>query len=148
MTYFKDLGAVIDAPLDFVWRYRTSEDHGSAHTRNARNFGLKEMIGTTAVIEAERKIGDRWAPFVSKSTDFSPFCVCNEEIEGDFAGTRYVLLYHPDGQKTRIDVYGDVQSSVYPPEEAERVFLGLLKSAYEDDVAVIAKLRAAARSTA
>jgi hypothetical protein len=67
--------------------------------------------------------------------------VCNEEVEGDFAGTKFVLLYRPRGNRTQIDVYGDVQSSVFEPDEAKEIFLKLLENAYLDDVAVITELR-------
>lgn len=133
MVYFEDTGAVFDAPIEYVWEYITSEHHGSAHSRNARNFEVKETIGSTTTMSAERLINGRWSTFLSRSTDFPPFCICNEEVEGDFAGTKFVILYRPHGRQTVVDAYGDIQSKVYPGNEAKRIFLGLLQGAYEDD---------------
>jgi hypothetical protein len=141
MVYFEDTGTMIDAPVGFVWDYLESEHHGPAHSKSARNFRVKETVGPTTLVSAERYLNGKWSTFVSKSSDFAPFCVCNEEVEGDFAGTRFVLLYHPRGNRTQVDVYGDVQSTVFDPDEAKEVFLRLLEGAYLDDVAVISELR-------
>jgi hypothetical protein len=141
MVYFEDTGTIVDAPVAFVWDYLESEHHGPAHSKNARNFQVKETVGSTAVVSAERYLNGKWSTFVSKSSDFAPFCVCNEEIEGDFAGTKFVILYRPQGLQTRIDVYGDVQSAVFDLPEATQIFLKLLENAYLDDAVVIAELR-------
>jgi hypothetical protein len=141
MVYFEDLGTVIDAPIGFVWDYLESEHHGPAHSKNARNFQVKETVGPTALVSAERYLNGTWSTFVSRSSDFAPFCVCNEEVEGDFAGTKFVILYRPKRNQTQIDVYGDVQSKVFGPDEAKEIFLKLLENAYLDDVAVISELR-------
>ena len=142
MVYFEDTGTVIDAPVWFVWDYLESEHHGPAHSRSARNFEVRETVGTTTLISAERYLNGRWSKFVSRSSDFAPFCVCNEEVEGDFAGTKFVLLYRPKGSQTCVDVYGDIQSAVFAPDEAKTTFLRLLENAYLDDAAVISELRA------
>ena len=141
MTYFEDTGSVLDAPIEYVWEYLMSEEHGSAHARSARNFAVKETVGPTSVVSAERLLRGQWSPFVSKTTDFPPFAVINEEVEGDFAGTKFVVLYRPHGNQTRVDVYGDVRSDRFDLEHAKRLFLELLTMAYEDDVAKMKQLR-------
>jgi hypothetical protein len=141
MVFFEDKGAIITAPIDEVWKYLYSEDHGSAHRENARNFEVKETVGATSLVSAERKMHGQWSKFVSKSTDYPPVCIVNEEVEGDFAGTKFVIVYTPEGKVTRVDVYGDVQSRIHPPDQARRLFLDLLQGAYEDDVAQMAASR-------
>lgn len=142
MTYFEDTGSVIEAPIDEVWEYLVSDDHGKAHARNARSFEVRETVGPMSIVAAERLLNGRWSTFVTKSTDFPPFCVCNEEVEGDFAGTKFVLLYRPDGPLTRVDVYGDVRSSTLDPESARQTFLELLAGAYDDDMRAMRARRA------
>jgi hypothetical protein len=100
VAYFEDTGAVIDAPIAQVWAYLVSEDHGPADSESARNFEVKETVGPTATVSAERFLNGKWSTFVSTSSDFSPFCICNEEVEGDFAGTKFVILYRPEGHRT------------------------------------------------
>lgn len=141
MVYFEDTGAYFDAPIDFVWKYLVSPDHGPAHRGSARNFEIREQAGAAPLIAAERKLDGRWSPFVSTSADYPPLCVCNREVEGDFAGSQFVIVYKPEGERTRVDVYGDVQSKRFPPAEAKRKFLALLAGAYEDDLAAIRRLR-------
>jgi hypothetical protein len=140
MVYFEDTGSVIEAPIEFVWEYLVSEQHGPVHSKSARKFELKETVGPTSLVSAERYLNGKWSTFVSKSTDFAPFCICNEEVEGDFAGSKFVLLYRPKGNRTQVDVYGDVQSKVFTPDEAKKTYLKLLENAYEEDVSVISKL--------
>ena len=135
MVFFEDQGAIIDAPIEEVWEYLYSAEHGPAHRESARNFEVKETIGATSLVSAERRVRGQWQPFVSKSTDYPPLCIVNEEVEGDFAGTKFVVLYTPEGRVTRVDVFGDVQSKVYAPDEARRLFLEMLQGAYEDDAA-------------
>jgi hypothetical protein len=137
MVAFEDRGAIIDAPIARVWDYLNSVDHGAAHAGNARHFEVRETVGPTSLIAAERKLRGTWSVFVSRSSDFPPLCIVNEEVEGDFAGTRFVVVYTPEGNVTRVDVYGDIQSKVFPPSEAKRIFLDLLQGAYEEDLRAI-----------
>jgi hypothetical protein len=141
MVYFEDTGAILDAPIEFVWEYLVSEHHGPAHRNSARNFEEREVVGSTSVVAAERHLHGRWSAFVSRTAAFPPLCICNEEIEGDFAGTKFVIVYKPEGRVTRVDVYGNVESKTFPPAEAKREFLALLQGAYEDDDAAIRALR-------
>jgi hypothetical protein len=141
MTYFEDTGTIIDAPIETVWEYLNSRQHGAAHARNARNFAVRETVGPTSVISGERLLDGQWQAFLTRSTDFAPFCACNEEVEGAFAGSKFVLVYRPQGKVTTVDVYGDVRSAVYSPEVAKRRFLELLQGAYEDDTAALREYR-------
>jgi hypothetical protein len=141
MVYFEDTGTIIEAPVEFVWKYLVSEEHGPAHSKSARNFQVKETVGSTAMVSAERYLNGKWSTFVSKSSDFPPFCVCNEEVEGDFAGTKFIILYRPQGDQTRVDVYGDIQSKVFGPDDAKRIFLKLLEDAYLDDASAMSRVR-------
>jgi len=142
MVYFEDTGSVIEAPIEFIWEYLTSEHHGPAHAATGRNFKLREIIGATALVSAERLLDGRWSPFLTKSTDLPPLGIQNEEVEGEFAGTKFVLIYKPDGTRTRVDVYGDLRSNVYPLEVAREKYLRLLAGAYAEDVAAIRALKA------
>jgi hypothetical protein len=141
MVTFEDTGAILDAPLDAVWKYLGSADHGSAHAQNARHFQVRETVGAASVISAERRFRGNWTPFVTRSFAFPPICTVNEEIEGDFAGTRFVVLYRSEGNVTRVDVYGEIRSPHLPDAEARRGFLELLQGAYEDDESSIRLLR-------
>jgi hypothetical protein len=141
MVYFEDTGAILDAPIEYIWEYLVSEHHAPAHRKSTRNFEVREVVGSTSLVAAERQLHGRWSAFASRSTDFPPLCICNEEVEGDFAGTKFVVVYKPEGRVTRVDVYGNVDSKTFPPAGAKREFLALLQGAHEDDDAAIRALR-------
>ncbi len=143
MTHFEDVGSLLDAPPEIVWRYLVSDAHGPAHRDHARNFRVPAAAGGAGTVAAERLLDGQWRPFVSRSTDFPPVCVVNEELEGEFAGTKFALVYRPAGERTRVDVYGDVRSAVFPADVAREKFLLLLAGAYEDDVAGLRRYVAA-----
>ena len=141
MIYFEDTGSIIDAPIDFVWRYLLSEHHAPAHAGSARNFELTETVGSTALVSADRLVNGKWAQFVTKSTDYPPLCIVNEEVEGDFAGSRFVLVYRPKGEQTQVDAFGYIESKAGDAKLARATFLKLLDQAYQEDVLAIGKLR-------
>lgn len=134
MVFIEDNGAIYDASLEDLWQYLASPEHGSAHAGSARNLRVTSTDGPNALTSAERRLEGRWTAFVSKTSGFPPLCVCSEELEGDFAGTKFVSVYRPEFHVTRVDLFGDVRSPVFPPEEAHRKFLATLQVAYEEDV--------------
>ncbi len=133
MVYFEDLGAVIDAAGPELSDFLDSELHGGFHT-GARNFEVKERAGSTVVIAFERLIEGTWSRAACRVTDFAPFCVCVEEIEGELAGTKLVLIRRPKGDRTQVDVYGDIRSKTFDEKAALKFFLDDLESTHREDV--------------
>jgi hypothetical protein len=136
MIYIHDEGSVYDAPIDVVWDYlmHAGEDHVKAHASSAHFFEVKELSKTSAIVTAERKINGRWSRFVTRSTDYPSLGIVNEELEGDFAGSKFMVIYTPDGNKTRVEAYGELKSDTIPQSEIEQVFLKLLESSFNEDV--------------
>ncbi len=140
MTYFEDTGTLIAAPIDFVWEYLESQRHATAH-RDVRSFRLLKTEGATSTVRFERFLQGKWSKGVNRTTEFPPFCICVEETEGTFAGSRFVLHYRPVGNQTQVNVYGDARSKRLPPARAKRLFLDTLESAYLADVPVLLAFR-------
>ena len=46
-----------------------------------------------------------------------PVSVVTEWLEGVLAGSKLVYVYSPQGNKTRIDVYGDFTSRTLTPDD-------------------------------
>jgi hypothetical protein len=137
MVYLKDEGSEFDAPIDFVWKYIFGGlDHDSAHktTRNPK-FGTVSEI--TFTYGSERHLRGKWAPDQLRISMFPPVSVVTEWMEGVLAGSKLVYLYAPDGDKTRIDVYGEFTSKTLPPEEVEAAAREFLESEFRDDSAAI-----------
>jgi len=141
VVYFEDMGTAIDLPLDELEALLETEEHGSAHAEDVRNFQVVETVGPTIVLAYERRFEGRWRKAKTRLTAFPPYCRCVEDLEGDFAGTRFFVLHRPDGERTRVDVFGDVRGPSKSPEQLRRLWLDILAKAHEEDLATLRKLR-------
>jgi hypothetical protein len=141
MVYFEDMGTTLDLPFEEIATYLESEEHSSAHSDDVRNFEIVETAGPTIVLTYERKFDGHWKRSRTRVTSFPPFCRCIEEIEGDFAGSRFVGVHRPDGAKTRVDVFGDIQCQGKSPEQIRKLWLGILAKSHDEDVAMLRKFR-------
>lgn len=137
MTYFEDVGSGIPVSFETLPEFLASAVHGGAHAHDVRNFRVLKTEGPTTTMSFERLHERRWSASVDRVTEFRPFCVCVEEVKGMYAGTKFVLLYRRAGKRTRVNVYGDVRSKVYPASEAKRLFLRALESAHREDITAL-----------
>ena len=137
MTYFEDTGDSIPLPFQRVIQFLDSAEHGGAHAGDVRNFKVVKTVGLTTTLSFERLRDGKWTPAVSRLTVFPPFCYCVEELKGTFAGSRFVGIHRPAGKRTRVDLFGDVRSKVYPPAKAKRLLLRTLAKAHREDLAAI-----------
>jgi len=137
MVYVKDEGSVFEAPIDFVWKYIFGgEAHDSAHktTRNPK-FGKGSDI--TILYGSERYLRGKWAPDQLRISMFPPVSVVTEWLEGVLAGSKLVYVYSPQGEKTRIDVYGEFTSKTLKPEEVEAAAREFLDTEFAADAPAI-----------
>jgi hypothetical protein len=139
--YFEDLGSTLDIPLEEMESFMESDEHSSIHSEDVRNFAVAETAGATIVLTFERRIDGRWKPSCSRVTSFPPYCRFVEEIEGDLAGSRFVVVHRPDGGKTRVDFFGDIQCKGKSPEEVRKYWRSTLDKAHEEDLAALGKFR-------
>jgi hypothetical protein len=137
MVYLKDEGSTFDAPIDFVWKYIFGgSDHDSAH-KTTRNPKFEKVSDITILYGSERLLRGKWAPDRMRISMFPPVSVVTEWLEGVLAGSKLVYVYSPQGNKTRIDVYGEFTSKTLPPEEVEAAAREFLQSEYDADAPVI-----------
>jgi hypothetical protein len=137
MVYLKDEGSVFDAPIDFVWKYIFGgEAHDSAH-KTTRNPKFGKVSDITILYGSERFLRGKWAPDQLRISMFPPVSVVTEWLEGALAGSKLVYLYSPQGEKTRIDVYGEFTSKTLPPEEVEAAAREFLETEFAADAPVI-----------
>lgn len=142
MVYFEDMGTTIDASMEELESFMESEEHGAAHSDDVRNFEVVENSGHTTVLTFERHLDGRWKAARSRVTSFDPYCNFIEEVEGDFAGSRFVGLHRPDGGKTRVELFGDIQCVGKSPEETRAMWLAILVKSHEQDLEALRKFRA------
>jgi hypothetical protein len=137
MVYVKDEGSVFDAPIDVVWKYIFGgEVHDSAH-KTTRNPKFEKVSDITIIYGSERYLRGRWAPDRLRISMFPPISVVTEWLEGVLAGSKLVYVYSPQGNKTRIDVYGEFTSKTLPPGEVEAAAREFLEAEFDADAPAI-----------
>jgi hypothetical protein len=93
------------------------------------------------VLTFERNLDGRWQRSSSRITSFPPYCRWIEEFEGDFAGSRFVVVHRPEGAKTRVDFFGDIQCKGKSPEQIRKYWQSTLDKAHDEDLAALRKFR-------
>jgi hypothetical protein len=137
MVYLRDEGSEFEAPVDFVWKYIFGGgDHDNSH-KTTRKPQFKKVSDITIEYGSERLLNGRWAPDRMRITMVPPISVTTEWLEGVLAGSKFVYVYKPQGEKTRIDVYGEFTSPTLSPEEVEAVAREFLESEFRDDAPVV-----------
>jgi hypothetical protein len=136
MVHIKDEGSHFDAPIETIWRYLQSPDHGPAH-RSTRNQQMKPISETSFIISQEQNMNGQWVKTANRITTFPPVGLSIEVIEGPLAGSKMINVYTPKGNKTGIDVYGDFTSKQIPPAQLEAAVRGNLEIAFNEDSAAI-----------
>jgi hypothetical protein len=137
LVHVRDEGATFDAPVDVVWQYLTSgPTHAEAH-KLIRNR-TQQPAGENAVIATmERNWNGEWIKVVSRMTRLPPLGVVQEFLEGPFAGSKAMLVYTPQGAKTRVDVFGEFTSPTIPAKDVEKAALKWLEQSYDEDAPAV-----------
>lgn len=137
MVYLKDEGSEFDAPIDVVWKYIFGGGaHDSAH-KTTRNPKFKKVSDITIEYASDRYLRGKWAPDRMRISMFPPVSVVTEWLEGVLAGSTLSYVYTPDGDKTRIDVYGEFTSKSLPVNEVEAAAREFLDAEFEADAPAI-----------
>ena len=147
MVFVKDEGSEFDAPVDFVWKYIFGgEAHDTAH-KTTRKPTFKKVSDITIEYGSERLLRGKWAPDRLRITMVEPISVLTEWLDGVLAGSKFVYVYSPKGEKTRIDVYGEFTSSTLPPGDVEAAAREFLDREFGDDAPVVKAQYAKAKSS-
>ncbi len=137
MVHVRDEGATFDAPVNVVWEYVNSgPTHMQAHT-SIRNRTSQPAGENSVIATMERNWNGQWIKVVSRLTRLPPLGTVQEFIEGPFAGSKAVLVYTPQGKKTRVDVFGEFTSPTIPENEIEKAALKWLAQSYDEDAPAV-----------
>jgi hypothetical protein len=136
MVFIKDEGSDFDAPIDMVWKYIQSQEHGRAH-RSIRDRKTQPLAENTVLASMERNVGGKWVKVVNRLTMLPPLALAFEAIEGPFAGSKFVYLYTPLGRKTGIGVYGEYASPEILAAQLERAVRASLDEGFNEDAPAI-----------
>ncbi|HZY92671.1 MAG TPA: hypothetical protein VFG07_07900 [Thermoplasmata archaeon] len=141
MVYFEDLDTPFDISMEDLPSWDDSEEHAAAHAGAVRNFEVVETAGSAIVVTYERNIRGVWQKARTRVTSFPPYCRFIEELEGEFAGSRFVGGHRPDGTRMKIDIYGDIQSKTMTGETLRKYWLEVLATSHAEDVAALRAFR-------
>ncbi|HEY6238708.1 MAG TPA: hypothetical protein VIZ68_05950 [Thermoplasmata archaeon] len=141
VVYVEDIGTTLDIPFDQLEAFLDSAEHSDAHPDDTRNFNVVEHAGETIVLTFERKLDGQWGKSSSRVRSFPPYCRCVEEFEGVFAVSRFVSIHRPEGTRTRVEIFGDIQCKGRNPEEVRTLWLGILAKSHDEDLAALRKYR-------
>ncbi|HEV2231024.1 MAG TPA: hypothetical protein VGV64_02460 [Thermoplasmata archaeon] len=137
MVFLRDEGSEFDAPVGFVWKYLFGgEAHDAAH-KTTRKPTFEKVSEITFLYGSERLLRGAWTPDKMRISMFEPVSVVTEWIEGVLAGSKFVYLYSPKGERTRIDVYGEFTSKVLSRPEIEPTAREFLQTEFDADAPVI-----------
>ncbi len=137
MVYFEDLGTTLDISIEEMEAFLDSEVHGTAHASDVRNFEVVETSGPAIVVTYERKFDGRWGRSRTRVTSLPPYCRFVEELEGVFAGSRFVGVHRPAGAKTRVELFGDIQCAGRSPDQVRTLWLEILAKSHDEDCAAL-----------
>lgn len=141
MVYFEDMDTPFDISMDELGSWDDSPEHASVHSGAVRGFEVVETSGPSIVVTYERMFKGLWGRSRTRITSFPPYCRFIEELEGEFAGSRFVGVHRPDGKRIRIDIFGDIESRSMSGEPLRKYWLEVLASTHTEDVAALKKFR-------
>ncbi len=137
MVHVRDEGATFDAPIEVVWEFLNSgPTHGQAH-KSIRNRTTQPAGENQIIATMERNWEGEWVKVVSRMTRLPPLGLVQEFLEGPLAGSKAVLVYTPQGKKTRVDVFGEFTSPTIPAKDVEKAALKWLAESYDEDAPAI-----------
>ncbi len=137
MVHVKDEGSRFDGSIQTVWRYlQSGEPHSAAH-RSMRNRTSKPVGETTLEATMERLWRGQWVKVVNRMTVLPPLGFVQEYLEGPLAGSKLVTVYTPEGDTTRVDVFGEFTSPTLDPKDVESAARAWLAESYEEDAPAI-----------
>jgi hypothetical protein len=144
VVFVRDRGGSFAAPIDAVWEFVGSGDHHSqahGHT-GARRVPHSDRSGTYSW---EQPFDGSTARFTMRWTSFWPVGIGYDVLEGPFAGSRFFLLYEPQGERTGVEIVGEFVSPTLPVEAIPAAVERFFAREFEQDSRAIERDRAAKR---
>jgi hypothetical protein len=134
MVHIEDMGSHFDAPIETVWKFiQSPEDHSRSHETSRRNVRGEPDGENGLKLSWEQNVQGKWVKVANRVTMFPPVAQLVHSIEGPLAGSRFLMYYVPNGNKTGVNVVGDFQSAMIPPEQLKQMVLASLEEAFNDD---------------
>jgi hypothetical protein len=132
MVFIIDEGSEFKASLDKIWRYNRAE---TGHTHpGMQNLQVSQegasMLLAYEVVSPNGSTEKRR----TRITPLSPVGSWIEELEGRFAGSKYINYYVPKGDKTEVRTVGEWTSPSITQDKLKQAALDHLEAIYREDV--------------
>lgn len=118
MVFSAEEGGIFEAPIDRVRKYFDDESHDRAHPKT-RAVVIEPGPDSSFILSADGETGGQWHREKEHTTLLRRLGYTSEVLEGTFAGSKWVLLCRPEGRRTRVDICGDLVSSLLSAEIIE-----------------------------
>ncbi|MBI2183566.1 MAG: hypothetical protein HYU39_01255 [Thaumarchaeota archaeon] len=139
MVYVVDEGGYFKASLDKLWRYNAAEkDHYHPSMKNIQ----ASMEGQSMILTFDSETPDKkTVKRKVKLTNLPPVGFYVEELEGQFAGSKYINYYVPKGEKTEVKVVGEWTSPTIPADKLKKAVSDYLDMVFKEDSGNLAKFK-------
>lgn len=141
MVHLVDEGSHFDAPVEMVWKFVQSGDHGSSH-RDHENPQMKPLSENSAQVSWEQDMMGQRVKVVNRVTHHAPLGFTVEVLEGPIAGSKFYQFYTPKGPKTGVTIVGEFTSKMIPENQIEAVVRKNFQQVFDEDTAALKKFLA------
>jgi hypothetical protein len=132
MVFVTDDGSEFKATREKIWRYNQAE---GAHSHPSMQNVLVSQEGGSMLFTYETvSPNGSTEKRRTRITPMPPVGSFIEEIEGRFAGSKYINYYVPKGDKTEIRIVGEFTSPTIPEDKLKQEVLDHLDTFYKEDV--------------
>src|SRR5580693_7405386 len=115
MVFIIDDGSEFKATREKIWRYNQAES-GHVHP-SMQNTQVSQEGGSMLLTYETVSPNGSTERRRTRITPLPPVGSFVEEIEGRFAGSKYINFYVPKGDKTEIRVVGEFTSPTIPEDK-------------------------------
>jgi hypothetical protein len=137
MLHIKDEGSHFDVPIRTLWKYLEDDTvHALAH-RSVRNLQVEPLTENAFLGSHEQNVAGTWVKARSRQTLLPPLGIAVECLEGPLAGSKFVFLYTPKGDRTEVTMVGDFTSPTIPPPRLGATVRELFSVAFDEDAAAL-----------
>jgi hypothetical protein len=138
MVHIKDEGSHFEAPIETVWAFLQAQDaHEESHSKSTRNRDSKPLTENSMILSMERNVNGQWMKEKNRVTMLPPLGLAIEVLEGPLAGSKFVNIYTPKGNRTGIDIIGEFNSSQIPAAQLEHAVRANLETVFNEDSAAL-----------
>lgn len=119
---------MFDAPIDKIWKYRSSD----VHQHPSVKLISREIKGNAVEMVQERNVGKPMRIKV-RNIMYPPFGMVQEFLEGPMTGSRAFQYFIPKGDKTGVTVVGDYLIEGLDDAKVKEIVLNQNQALFDED---------------